>query len=329
MIQKYGIAFLKLSFKLIALLFSVSIVTFFLASLSPVDPIFSYTQGDTTLSAEQLEQIAVYWGLDEPPISRYFTWASNLLSGDFGTSLLYRKSVVTVIVEKFIVSFPLLLTAWILSGVIGFFMGVLAGVYKGRFVDSLIKIWCLVLQSSPEFWIALILILVFSVQLNWFPSGFAVPIGVLSENVTPLQKIHHMILPAIAISLTSVSSIALHTREKMIQALESEYATFSFARGDTVWQFVRRHGLRNIISPAITLHFFSISSIFGGSILAETVFHYPGLGEATVTAGLTFDMPLLLAIVLLSAVFVFLGNQTANFLYAIIDPRIGGGDFDV
>lgn len=329
MIKKHGSNLAKISLKLILLLFAVSVVTFALASLSPIDPIWAYVNGDTSLSAEQLELISQYWGLNEPPVSRYFTWLGNLLSGDFGKSLLYRSPVIDVVKEKFMMSLALMLTSWTLSGIIGFFMGVVAGVYKGKWVDNLVKTWCLLLQSSPGFWIALILILVFSVNLGWFPIGFSVPIGVLAENVTIWDRIHHLILPSIALALTSVSHIALHTREKMIQSLESDYAVFSLSRGDSVWRFVRRHGIRNVITPAVTLHFFNISEIFGGSILAEAVFNYPGIGEAAVDAGLSGDMPLLLAITLISAVFVFVGNQVANLLYPVIDPRVAGGETDV
>lgn len=327
--KDFCLKIIKLSIRLLIILFAVSIFTFALASLSPIDPIWAYVKGDTTLSAEQLEIIADYWGLNEPPVTRYFTWLGNLLSGDFGNSLTYNAPVLSIIKEKFGASLALMVTSWTLSGFIGFFMGVVAGVYKNTVIDYIIKVWCLVLQSSPTFWIALVLILVFSVNMGLFPIGFSVPIGVMAEDVTIWDRIHHLILPSIALSLTSVSHIALHTREKMIQCLESDYAIFSFSRGDSVWSFVRKHGLRNILTPAVTLHFFNISEIFGGSILAESVFNYPGLGEASVTAGLGGDMPLLLAITLLSAVVVFLGNQMANFLYPIIDPRIRGGDIDV
>lgn len=327
--QIYLKKLIKTIVTLVILLFAVSVVTFALASLSPIDPIWAYVNGDTSLSAEQLEVLAEYWGLNEPPVTRYFKWLGNLLSGDFGNSLLYRSPVINIIKERFFMSITLMFVAWTLSGIMGFFMGVIAGVYKGSFIDYLIKTWCLILQSSPGFWIALLLILLFSVRLGWFPLGFAVPIGVLAEDVTIWNRIHHLVLPSFTLALTSVSHIALHTREKMIQALESDYAVFSISRGLSKWRFVCRHGLRNIMTPAITLHFFNISEIFGGSILAESVFNYPGLGEAAVDAGMAGDMPLLLAITLISALFVFIGNQTANLLYPLIDPRIKGGNLDV
>ena len=130
------------------------------------------------------------------------------------------------------------------------------------------------------------------------------------------------IVPALTLGLTGVSNIAMHTRSKMIEVLESDYVFYARARGETQWQIVGRHGLKNILLPVITLQFASISEIFGGSVLVEQVFSYPGLGQAAITAGLGSDVPLLLGITLISAAVVFLGNFTADLLYYTVDPRL-------
>ena len=135
----------------------------------------------------------------------------------------------------------------------------------------------------------------------------------------------HLILPAITLSLVGVANIALHTREKMIDVMESDYVLYARARGDHTWQIVKKHGLRNILLPAITLQFASISEIFGGSVLVEQVFSYPGLGNAAVSAGLAGDVPMLLGLAIISALFVFFGNLMANILYGVVDPRIRRG----
>ena len=139
------------------------------------------------------------------------------------------------------------------------------------------------------------------------------------------QARHHMVLPALTLSVLGVANIALHTREKTIDVLESDYIRFARARGLSTWSALRRHGLRNLSLPAITLQFASISEIFGGSVLVEQVFSYPGLGQAAVTAGLGGDAALLAGIAVFSAAIVFAGNLTANILYGIIDPRIRKG----
>lgn len=136
-----------------------------------------------------------------------------------------------------------------------------------------------------------------------------------------------MILPALTLSVVGVANVALHTREKTIDIMESDYIRFAQARGLTRLQAARKHGLRNLALPAISLQFASISEIFGGSVLVEQVFSYPGLGQAAVTAGIGSDVALLVGITLVSAAIVFGGNMIANILYCIIDPRIKrGGD---
>ena len=139
------------------------------------------------------------------------------------------------------------------------------------------------------------------------------------------NEFRHAILPVVALSITGISSIALHTREKLIEVMESDYVLFARARGESDWSILRRHGLRNILLPAMTLQFASVSEIIGGSVLVEQVFSYPGLGQAAVTAGLGSDVPLLLGITVVTAVIVAAGNLAANVLYGVIDPRIREG----
>ena len=177
----------------------------------------------------------------------------------------------------------------------------------------------------PTFWLGLVFLVVFSVQLGWFPFGFSVPIGVSAADVTLADALHHLALPALTLSVVGVANIALHTREKTIDVLESDYVRFARARGLSTWGVLRHHGLRNLALPAITLQFASISEIFGGSVLVEQVFSYPGLGQAAVTAGLGGDVALLAGIAVFSAAFVFAGNFIANVLYGVVDPRMRKG----
>ena len=215
--------------------------------------------------------------------------------------------------------------AWIISGLLGFVLGVLAGVFKDRPVDKVIKGYSLVIASTPAFWIALLLLIIFGVWLKILPIGLSVPIGVEASGVTFLERVRHAILPAAALSITGISNITLHTREKMIDIMESDYVLFARASGESLKTIVCRHGLRNMLLPAMTLQFASISEIIGGSVLVEQVFSYPGLGQAAVAAGTGSDVPLLLGITLITAAIVFLGNFIANLLYGVVDPRIRRG----
>lgn len=313
--------------RLISLLLGASILAFVLVSLSPIDPVQQYVLASGgNVAADQREAIAAYWGVGEPPVTRYLRWLNAILHGDMGTSLQYRQPVSVVIREKFGNTLALMMTAWVLSGLIGYVSGLAMGVYRGSFFDRVMKRICLVMASIPTFWLGMLLLLVFSAMLGWFPIGFSSPVGVANADVTVWDRLYHLALPALTLALVSFSPIALHTRQKTIDVLQSEYVTFAQSRGESMRDILTRHGVRNTLLPAMTLQFASFGELFGGSILAETVFSYPGLGSAVAAAGLSSDVPLLLGITLFATAFVFVGNQTANLLYKVVDPRIREGE---
>ena len=216
--------------------------------------------------------------------------------------------------------------AWLLSGALGFALGVAAGARRGGALDRVVRSYCFLLASTPTFWLGLLILMVFAVQLGWFPIGFSVPIGVSAADVTLADVVHHLVLPALTLSVTGVANIALHTREKVVDVLESDYVRFARARGESELSVIVHHGLRNVALPAVTLQCAFISEIFGGSVLVEQVFSYPGLGQAAVTAGLGGDVALLAGIALVSAALVFGGNLLANILYGVLDPRMRVGE---
>jgi peptide/nickel transport system permease protein len=308
---------------LFLLLLAVSVLTFVLVSLSPVNPIDAYIGSDVMrVGAEQRALIAQRWGLDQPMTTRFFLWLGQLLQGNLGTSITYNQLVSEVIGDRFGASLALMAIAWLLSGFFGVILGILAGAKEGSLLDRIIRLYAYTLASAPTFWIALLLLTVFSVKLQVTPICCASPPGVLLQDVTIWQRLQHLILPALALSLMGVANIALHTREKLIEILHSNYALFAYAQGETITGIIWHHGLRNIALPAITLQFASLSELFGGSVLAEKVFDYPGLGNATTQAALRSDVPLLVGIVFFSALFVFTGNLMADLAYQVIDPRI-------
>lgn len=308
--------------RMLTLLFAICLISFLLIKNSPIDPIQAYVGADMLkVSPEQREKIAEYWGLDQPVMVQFFSWLSALLSGDLGTSMIFRRPVSEIIGERFWNSLVLMLTAWILSGVIGFVMGVVSAMKKDTWIDRIIKWYCYTLASTPTFWMGLLMLIVFAVWLGWFPIGLGVPTGVLAEDVTLADRLQHLILPAMTLSILGVANVALHTRQKLIDVLASDYVLFARARGERGFLLFWRHGLRNVALPAITLQFAAFSELFGGAVLAEQVFSYPGLGQATVEAGLRGDVPLLLGLVLFSTIFVFAGNLIADMIYYVVDPR--------
>lgn len=310
----------------ITLLFAVTIFSFILASSSPVDPMRQYIQANPGVSEENIAAMEEYWGLNDPPVERYTKWLGAVMRGDWGYSTTFRLPVLQVIGSRFQTSLALMLTSWTLSGLLGFGMGCLMGVFRERWPDRILKRICLIMCSVPTFWIGLVFLAFFSCILGWFPFGLAVPPGVSAESVTLLQRIHHLVLPALTLSFLSFANLALHTREKLVEVYDSDYALFARARGKNDVQILFAHGIRNAMLPAITMQFGSFGELFGGSVFAEKIFSYPGLGAAVSAAGTGgTDIPLFLGIVLFTAIFIFVGNLIANILYQIIDPQTREG----
>ncbi|MDF2987529.1 MAG: transporter permease [Eubacterium sp.] len=308
--------------KFITLLAAVCLVTFILLELSPIDPVTAYVGASTKVGAEQRALIAEHWGMNKPPVERFMAWFTSIIQGDWGTSVIYRRPVLEVVGEKFLTSLALMSIAWVLSGAAGFVLGIIAGANEGKAIDKVIHTYCYILISTPTFWLGILFVMIFAVTLGWFPVALSVPIGTVSKDVSIADKIGHVILPALTLSLIGISNICMHTRQKVIEILTTDYVLFAKARGENKKSIIFNHVLKNVSLPAITLQFLSFSELFGGAVFVEQVFSYPGLGRATVQAGLKGDLPLLMGIVIISLVFVYAGNTLADLFYKVIDPRI-------
>ena len=274
------------------------------------------------VSEAQRQILHQYFGTNVPLTTKIYHWLIDLVQGNLGTSLIYRMPVMDVIIDKFLASIVLMALSWLLSGILGFALGVVAGKNKGSWIDKAVKVYCYAIQSAPSFWVGMLILMIFAVYLGWFPIGFGVPIGVKSTDATFMEWASRLVLPTLTLSLVGLAPIAMYTRNELIQVLSSDYVLFAKSRGEKGWDLVKNHGIRNILLPAVTLQFLSFSELFGGAVLVEQVFSYPGIGQTAVAAGLQNDVPLFLGIVVFSAVFVFVGNLLADISYYLIDPRI-------
>ena len=306
---------------------AVAIFSFILLDLSPINPVSVYLKG-AAVSEGQRAILNEYFGVGVPLQTKIYHWLLNLIKGDLGTSLIYRAPVLDVIIDKFTASLALMSISWLLSGVIGFLLGVVAGKNRGSWIDKVVKTYCYAIQSAPSFWVGMLILMVFAVYLKLFPIGFGVPIGVRSTDASFIDWASRLVLPTLTLSLVGLAPIAMYTRNELVQVLSSDYVLFAKSRGEKGWDLVKNHGIRNILLPAVTLQFLSFSELFGGAVLVEQVFSYPGIGQTAVAAGLQSDVPLFLGIVLFSAVFVFVGNLLADISYYFIDPRIKESEFN-
>ena len=308
--------------RMLLLIILVCIVTFTLAVNSPLDPIRQYVGEGVTVSVEQREDIAEYWGLNDTKVERFQKWFKNILNGDFGESTIFRRGVLDVIKDRAMSSLFLMINTFVLSGVLGYIMGLIMGKYRDSILDKTIKTICITFTATPTFWVGILMLIIFSVKLKIFPIGFSVPIGIANEDVSSYEKAYHAILPIITLTLVFIPNIALHTRSKTIEVLQSDYVLFAVARGESEKSILKHHVIKNTAIPAITILFGSFSEIFGGSVLAENVFSYPGLGSTIVQAGLGGDIPLLLGITIITAVFVFIGNFISDLISLLMNPMM-------
>ncbi len=300
-----------------------ALVAFALVSLGPTDPVEAYVGARTSLiGPEQREKIAAELGLHLSLLERFVIWARHAVSGDLGVSSIFRVPVSQVIAERFAATLTLLAAAWLASAALGFGLGLLAAARIGGATDRAIRAFAVALAASPGFWVAILLIALFSVALGWAPACCAAPPGMLAHEVGWADRARHMILPFAALSVVGVAPMILHARAAALGFLDSPAGQMLALHGLSRPAAVFGPGLRHAAGPALALHMASIGELFGGAVLIETVFGWPGLGQATILSVLRKDAALLLAIALCTVLLVFAGNLLADLARAAIDPRL-------
>ena len=309
--------------RLLWLLPLAAVGLFTLVSVAPIDPVQAYVGARVALvGPEQREAIAAAWGLDAPAPERFLLWVRNVLWGDLGDSITFNAPVAQVIVDRFPASLALVGLAFVLSFILGATLGLIAAATRGRWPDRVIRGVAVVLAASPGFWIGLLLIAVFAVGLGWLPSCCAAPPGMIASEAGLAERLPHLVLPVIAVSVVGISPLILHTRQRLVAFLESPAAIHLASHGARPLWLAFGPGLRHALGPAITVHLAGAGELFGGSVLAEAVFAWPGLGQATVQAALGADAPLLMGIALATLLFVFAGNLLADIAARWLDPRL-------
>ncbi|SNY91994.1 peptide/nickel transport system permease protein [Cohaesibacter sp. ES.047] len=296
---------------------------FTLIRLAPVDPVQAYVGARVALvGPEQRAAIAKAWGLNDPVPEQFLRWLSHLLKGDFGDSMLFNAPVGEVIMARWPASLSLIGSAFIFAFVIGTSLGLIAAASKGRWPDRIIRGFAVTLAVSPGFWLALMFIALFSVQLGWLPACCSASPGLTLDEVTLGDRLRHLILPAITVSIVGIAPLILHTRARARAFLEGPAARHLKAHGARDLPLLIGSGLRHALGPALTVHLAGAGELIGGSVLAESVFSWPGLGEATVRAAKGADAPLLMGVALATLGVVFLGNMLADICAYLLDPRL-------
>ena len=292
-------------------LLGISLISFSLLHIFPGDPaefIVSVRYGIEP-TKDIVEKIRIEMGLNKPLIVQYFEWLSKALRGDFGLSWAEGKPVIDVIMKRLPNSAELFFTTFAISAIFALILGIISAIYKDRAMDHICRIYSLLGISIPSFWLGLVLIWIFSVQLHLLPAFGCC-------------ELKHLILPVLTWSFSFMAIKTRFVRASLLEELSKEYITTARAKGLPERIVVLRHALRNALIPIITYFSLSIHHLIIGSIMVEVVFSWPGLGSLLVESVFKRDFPVVQALVFLSGVLMIFVNLIVDLFYAIIDPRV-------
>ncbi|MBV9895602.1 MAG: ABC transporter permease [Chloroflexi bacterium] len=317
-------------------LLGISLITFILMQLIPGDPVAIMLQGEAS-SPQDLQRIRAAWGLDQPAAVQYLSYLAHLLSGDFGRSFMRQQPVLPVIADALPATIELALASLLIATVIAIPLGCFSALKHRTALDRAVTVLTVLGISMPGFWIGLLLVLLFSVTLNWLPASGRLEFGVGLEPITGFylldsllqgnfdafgDALAHLVMPAFVLGTAMAALTARMTRSSMLEVMHQEYVTSARAKGLRERAVIVGHMLRNALLPVVTIIGIQAGTILGGAVVVETIFAWPGLGRLTVQAISARDYFLLQGIVLCFALTRVFFNVLVDVLYSLLDPRI-------
>ncbi|HBF8534827.1 TPA: ABC transporter permease [Clostridioides difficile] len=301
---------------LIPMLILISILSFGLLELAPGDPADAYI--NPLMSSQDIENIRVNMGLDKPVYIRYLNWLKNTLSGNLGISYINHMPVTEQIMEKMGNTFIFMGTSLIFSILVAIPLGIFLAVNKNSITSKISSVFNYIGVSIPSFWIGMILISIFSVKLNIFPSGGMHTIG--NDSIGDLVK--HLVLPVITLGLYNTAIFTNYVEASVNEQLKKQYVITARAKGLSEKVILFKHVLKNSLTSLVTILGMSIQKLVTGAFVTEVVFSWPGMGRLMIDSIFSRDYTVIMAITMLSALFLILGNLVADILYLLIDPKI-------
>jgi peptide/nickel transport system permease protein len=323
-------AILQLILKRLAIaiptLLLISFISFALVNAAPGDALVELKQ-DPRVTEETVKRLREQYGLDRPLLARYGTWLSSAVRGDFGTSLSERLAVTKLIGARLGNTLKLSITATLLALLVALPLGALAAKMRGSWLDRVTSTLALVSISTPRLVLAIIA-LVFAARTGWFPIGNVRSLNVVDDwsAASLLDGLHHLILPAVVMSLPLLAIYLRQTRNGLLEVLSADFIRTARAKGLREWTVLGKHAARVAAGPLITLLGYAIAALLSGSVVVETVMSWPGIGQLAVNATRTRDIPVLMAVVMLAGVMMLLGNLMADVMQLIADPRLREGE---
>lgn len=301
----------------ILLLLIVSMIGFAILHLAPGGPLSQFAAGGE-MNQEDLDRIIEQLGLNRPLPVQYAEWLWRMLSGDWGLSYRDQQPVLHIIAGHLGPTLELMLTSTLLAMMIGAWIGIIGAVKRYSLFDSVATIGTMIALSIPTFWFGLVVIYVFSVGLGWLPSGNRFTIG----DGSFLNRLHHLVGPCIVLALVSTAVWSRYMRSSMLDVINQDFVRTARAKGVPERRILLQHVLRNALLPMITITGLHVPSLLSGALVTETVFTWPGMGRLFLDSISYRDYPVVMGILMFTAVMVLLGSLLADLLYGVADPRI-------
>jgi peptide/nickel transport system permease protein len=316
---------LKRLFFMVPMLFGITLISFVVIHLTPGEPGVIGTEMNPKVTKQVRERIRSFYGLDQPLHIQYYLWLKRVVKLDFGISFSTdRRPVIDKIKERL----PITITINILSMILIFFIGIPIGIYCARYKDSLmdkaLTAFVFAGYAAPTFWLALLLMMFFGVYLELLPIS-----GIKSFNfseLSPIEKlidvVKHLVLPVSISAFGGLAGISRYMKSSLLEVLRQEYITTAYAKGLPEKIVLRKHALRNALLPVITILGLSVPGLIGGSVIFESIFSIPGMGQLFYMSVMARDYPTIMGILVIGAFLTLLGNLIADIAYAVADPRI-------
>ncbi|CEJ14886.1 Glutathione transport system permease protein GsiC [bacterium YEK0313] len=305
------------------IIFAIVVVNFFLIRLAPGDAA-QVLAGEAGAASEQyLEQVRRQFGLDQPLYVQFFSYMKNIVFFDLGYSFRHGRDVASLIFDRLGATALLMVAAMTVSVTLGMLLGAIAAIRDRTLVSHVIVIFAVVSYATPLFWVGLMLIIVFAINLGWFPTSGIITVGADYAGLRAvLDVLHHLVLPAVALSCFYMALYTRLMRASMLETLGLDFIKTARAKGLGDRKIVLKHALRNAVLPVLTMAGVQVSAMLGGSVIVESVFGWPGLGLLAFESLFARDLNLLLGIFFLSSILVVVTNAVVDVIYTIVDPRI-------
>lgn len=306
--------------QVVPLVFVVSFIVFLLIQIAPYDAIDAITTPN--MSQETIDRMRIRYGLDESFFKRYLLWLKQIITGDFGCSLVNQASVGTELLKRIPNTMLLTIPSYLTALVIAISLGLTAGAYKGKWIDRSIDGICSIGISLPTFWFAMILIYIFGYRLDLLP---IIGMHTVGQESSFGDFLKHFIMPYIVLVVAFFPELTRYVRSSTVMQLSEDYVTVQKAFGATKKEIFFRHVSKNVLLPIITKIGMTLPMLVTGAIITESIFGWPGVGPYLMSATKSLDYPIIMAVMFVSSIIVIMGNLLSDILYMMIDPRIKQG----